>query len=872
MEKEDMIKDAIGLGKIDVLEFTIKQAKSPSIFAVDDQLLETAETTLNKWKRALYLLEGAVEQRDIVAMEDYARRFEELDIKDDTGVYQRCINLQWQRSEAKSRLKKAVLDMKEDDLLASIAKFRELNLPVDQMKTDVDLIAAIQALDKIKEDWKLKGRSQEELKTALRESVEQRDAGLIQTALDHFEESGMPDLDGDVEKAMIVLNELNEERRKEREIALERLLDASQSRDAGELRDSLRRCSHLGVEEEQIRGGEKLLKTVEREDQLLQQMREMMDKEDAGKLLESIAVFRTPGLQLVDKTGDVARADELLQKLKEKERLHRAKGDAMWRLQAARNVGDVAVMANMIKALENLASAGEEIDEAMLLRAKTELDQIRGRLDYRKRMEAIKSAITRMVAAENLPQLSDLIEQMVELSADPNFEMTADDTRVLDDSRAILHALKRKHSILDELVATRPLLQLPQIPDELDKLEEGVRVMSKLKDSASEFDGVFLSTDDVMLTTVTMNTEELKDKVNEMKIGQARLRAAMGMKNYKEIMNAIEIVKNGPFPDDQLLIEAQELAVFLDPAARRTGLRKAIRDRDIEALEKEIQAFIEAMVPGEEELLEKAQRTLEKLKKIKRKEEKAEKRRLKEEAKRKEEIGELTAKLQLAIESRDINELQDAMDVCEDSSYPSDDIPLFSDAEELFDQLTIAQHRRDLKEGIARRDIFMLEKTVDAVEYGGYITDLDPEYEMAKEQLFHLKELRRLREAISGMNRSLISEIHRYPYPPSDVHTVMTAALMMLGDRERDCTNWNDVQNLVGKMGKQAITRRVRHSAPGDVTDEIRRDVERKLSGLDIETVQAKSKGAAAFFAWMRCMLKESLYITVNEETVTTAL
>lgn len=56
----------------------------------------------------------------------------------------------------------------------------------------------------------------------------------------------------------------------------------------------------------------------------------------------------------MDKTGDVAKAEELLQELKEKERLERAKGDAMWRLQNARDLGDVAVMENMIKGEKNM--------------------------------------------------------------------------------------------------------------------------------------------------------------------------------------------------------------------------------------------------------------------------------------------------------------------------------------------------------------------------------------------------------------------------------------------------------------------------------------------------------------------------------------
>lgn len=63
-----------------------------------------------------------------------------------------------------------------------------------------------------------------------------------------------------------------------------------------------------------------------------------------------------------------------------------------------------------------------------------------------------------------------------------------------------------------------------------------------------------------------------------------------------------------------------------------------------------------------------------------------------------------------------------------------------------------------------------------------YVMDVKPEYDIAKDLLYHLRELNRLREAISEMNRSLISEIHRYPTPPASVHQVMTAVFILLGE------------------------------------------------------------------------------------------
>ena len=74
-----------------------------------------------------------------------------------------------------------------------------------------------------------------------------------------------------------------------------KLQEALQQRDAFALREALRQSAQYGVEEEHIKSGEKLLKVVEREDQLLKEMRNLMALRDSSKLLEAIAVFRYRG-------------------------------------------------------------------------------------------------------------------------------------------------------------------------------------------------------------------------------------------------------------------------------------------------------------------------------------------------------------------------------------------------------------------------------------------------------------------------------------------------------------------------------------------------------------------------------------------------
>ena len=362
---------------------------------------------------------------------------------------------------------------------------------------------------------------------------------------------------------------------------------------------------------------------------------------------------------------------------------------------------------------------GEDIDEAILNRAKTRLETFRGRLDYRVRMERIKTAIDRMAAAEKLAQLADLIDQMVELSGDEQYTMTSDDLRVLDESRVLLHDLRRKHAIRDEIESTRPLLSLPQVPDSLEKLTLGVQTMTRLKESAAEFKDIFSLEDATLLDTATLSANELQRKVEERNRVEEKLRELMEACDHEALVLAIEKAKQIDFVDEELLQKSQELCEFINPIKRAADLKQAIRVRDMTQLTQSIEDFKVAKVPNQEILLETAERRLKKLKKLEKKKRKEDKKRRKEEKRRQSEINQLNLGLKIAIEAQDSDLLQDALEKCENSGYDHNDIPLYTEAEELLDKLTIKRLRESLADAIERRDIFNLERSIDQADYGG---------------------------------------------------------------------------------------------------------------------------------------------------------
>lgn len=56
---------------------------------------------------------------------------------------------------------------------------------------------------------------------------------------------------------------------------------------------------------------------------------------------------------------------------------------------------------------------------------------------------------------------------------------------------------------------------------------------------------------------------------------------------------------------------------------------------------------------------------------------------------------------------------------------------------------------------------------------------------------------------------------------------------------------------MIGKMGTDSLTRRVRRRAPGDISRDLGNQVETMLEGFDIDSVGKLSKCAGAFFAWV---------------------
>ncbi|KAJ8034092.1 hypothetical protein HOLleu_24518 [Holothuria leucospilota] len=158
--------------------------------------------------------------------------------------------------------------------------------------------------------------------------------------------------------------------------------------------------------------------------------------------------------------------------------------------------------------------------------------------------------------------------------------------------------------------------------------------------------------------------------------------------------------------------------------------------------------------------------------------------------------------------------------------------------------------RDDLVKAMEIRTLESLEKAIDVVKKNGFEPYMPQEMAAANKMLLSLKRLKRLRDEILNLKQSTVAEIRSYSKPPPQVHKVMTATYMLLGNKESELKDWKKMQALIGKTGKDGLKRRVMEKDPNQIKLETAKKVKSILSEFDLEQVRDVSAGAAVFFAW----------------------
>ncbi|XP_078493289.1 uncharacterized protein LOC144748794 [Ciona intestinalis] len=200
-----------------------------------------------------------------------------------------------------------------------------------------------------------------------------------------------------------------------------------------------------------------------------------------------------------------------------------------------------------------------------------------------------------------------------------------------------------------------------------------------------------------------------------------------------------------------------------------------------------------------------------------------------------------------------------------EESLNQNELQLLNEARTNLKLVTIQQYKENLTSAIKQRNIDILENILYQIENESeeflpnqsldnkFYADVSKGHQV----LSHLCQLKKFRTAVMCMTRSLVSEITSYPSPPGAVRAVMTATYLLLGEDEKTIKSWSSLHSLMGKLGRESLTRRVAHCDSTNISLQIAQKSWALVSDLNFDKVKATNPGASTFYAWVTCMVNE---------------
>lgn len=165
--------------------------------------------------------------------------------------------------------------------------------------------------------------------------------------------------------------------------------------------------------------------------------------------------------------------------------------------------------------------------------------------------------------------------------------------------------------------------------------------------------------------------------------------------------------------------------------------------------------------------------------------------------------------------------------------------------------------RKKLREAVEAQDLELLERAVDMVESRGYAHRLSAELKEAKDLIARLKRLQKLVHEVMTLNQRTIAEIRSYTKPVKEIHIVMQATLVLLGNPSEETRDWKNVQALIGKTGKQSLKRRIQVLDVNKLKEDTVKNAKELLKDIRLEDVVTISAGAATFYSWSGGIVEE---------------
>ncbi|XP_060082728.1 hillarin-like [Ylistrum balloti] len=164
-----------------------------------------------------------------------------------------------------------------------------------------------------------------------------------------------------------------------------------------------------------------------------------------------------------------------------------------------------------------------------------------------------------------------------------------------------------------------------------------------------------------------------------------------------------------------------------------------------------------------------------------------------------------------------------------------------------------------LRDGINRRHVEVLEEALRRAKDSEYRDKVESMIEDGENLLKYLQHIKLYAHDVLALQRTTVSEIHRYNIPKQSIHDVMKATFLVLGEQEVLLEEWEVIQDLLRKAGRSNVLYKIEHFDTIYLDNETAQRAADIISPYDKSNLLEASAAAGAFYVWVYNITKEVL-------------
>lgn len=217
-------------------------------------------------------------------------------------------------------------------------------------------------------------------------------------------------------------------------------------------------------------------------------------------------------------------------------------------------------------------------------------------------------------------------------------------------------------------------------------------------------------------------------------------------------------------------------------------------------------------------------------------------------------------KIRNAIKSRDIQRMEQTLHDVKVDGFGEDLKIVISELEMALKRKYLQKRLKgNLNVAIQNLDLVRLRRAINEVTTAGFLSELGVELEEAQGLLSKLERLELIKKAVMELTNGHIAEIKSYSAPPVQVHKVLMALLIVLGEEPEIVRDWFEIQVLLVKTGKLSLKRRIQEYNSNRLSSSSAKRAANIIGDIKSEELHSISKAAKVFYLWTSAVIEDRL-------------